>query len=165
MVRVSASIVCLVAALGVLSGCAPGANDQLRTLVEAAAAPPDSPLGCEWGSSTYENEPKSWYGCLNYESGELQKVARRFKSRLVKQGFVVSSRTDGRSVQLTAVRGGRTLCIDVLGPGFVRSRNTSPSDVDPARGEVFVDIWTTERREDPVGAAKRPCAPLPGFPE
>lgn len=164
MVRVSAAIFSLVAALAVLTGCALGPNGELRTLVDAVA-PPDSSLNCEWGSSNFENEPKSWYGCWNYVAGELQPVARAFKSRLAKQGFVVSSRRYARSVQLTGVRGVRTLCIDVLGPGFVSGRNTSPSEVNPPRGQVFVDIWTMVLPEAPVGAGIPPCAALPAFAE
>lgn len=68
IVRVAAALSCLVAALGVLSGCGLRANGELRTLVEAAA-PPGSSLKCEWGSSSYEDEPKSWLGCWAYVLG------------------------------------------------------------------------------------------------
>jgi hypothetical protein len=36
-------------------------------------------------------------------------------------------------------------------------RNTSPSEVKPSRGEVFVDVWSLERRKAPAGAAIAPC--------
>jgi hypothetical protein len=164
MVRISAASLCLVAALAVLTGCSLGPNGELRKIVDGVA-PPDSSLNCEWGSSSFENEPKSWYGCWNYVPGKLKPVARTFKSRLAKQGFVVSSHRYARSVQLTGVRGARTLCVDILGPGFVSGRNTSPAEVNPPRGQVFVDIWTVELPEAPAGAGIPPCAALPAFPE
>jgi hypothetical protein len=153
--RAAAVISCLVAALGVLSGCAPGSNGELRTLVEEATLSGSS--GCEWGSSSFEAEPKSWYGCWDFASGELQRVARAYKSRLAAQGFAVSSDADALGVALTGVRGENTLCIDVLTPAFVAGRNTSPSEVDVPPGELFVDIWAVEPRE----AGVAPCAPLP----
>jgi hypothetical protein len=160
----SSAAICLVAALSVLSGCAFGANGELRTLVEAAA-PPQSSVECEWGSSSFEQEPKSWYGCLAHESGQLQRVARTVESRLAGQGFVVSSRTEGLTVQMTGVREARIVCVDVLAPGFTDGRNTSASEVDLSHGDILVDIWATEPREAPVGAAAPACAPLPAWPD
>lgn len=132
----------------------------MRTPVEAVAKP-DRSLDCEWGSSTFKEEPRSWYGCWNAASGSLRRVAREYESRIAAQGFVVSSRTDGLSVQLTGVLGARTLCVDVLAHGYTRARNTSPSEVNPPRGKVFVDVWAVELRE--TGPASRPCRALPEY--
>jgi hypothetical protein len=162
-VRVSAAI-CLIAALAVLSGCAIVPNGDLRKLVKAAA-PAGSSLECEWGSSGFEQEPKSWYGCWVHDSGGLQRVSRAVKSRLAEQGFVVSSRGDALTVQLTGLRGGRVVCVDVLAPGFSSGRNTSASEIRLSPGEILVDVWATEPREAPVGAADPPCTAMPASPD
>lgn len=161
--RVSAAVAC--SALGFLAGCAPGSNGELRALIEEASFPESSSLDCEWGSSDFDHEPRSWYGCWDYVPGNLQRVSRTLRSRLAAQGFTVSSRAAVRSVQLTGVRGADTLCVDVLARGFARGRNTSPSEVDISPGEIFVDIWTTEPRESPGAAAGPACSGLPAFPE
>ncbi len=66
------ALVCVIAvgALLGLSGCTPGANDQLKRVVEAALLPGMDSSSCEWGASSFENEPSSWYGCWDYVSGE-----------------------------------------------------------------------------------------------
>jgi hypothetical protein len=161
--RLAAAIVFL-GAVAILGGCAPGANDELLAPIEDVALP-DSPLGCEWGSSSFEHEPKSWVGCWEEVPGKLAPVSRRLRSRLEAQGFDVSSRRSTRSVELTGVRGDVMLCVDVHAAGFVRGRNTAPSDVEISPGEVFVDIWAAEARESPSPAGDARCAELPPSPE
>ena len=161
--RVSAAAFLLVALGGLLTGCSLAPNAKLRVLVREAAFANSSSLDCEWGSSNFENEPKSWYGCWDYVPGRLETVSRALRSRLAAQRFELSSQKDVRSIQLTAVRGADIVCVDVLAQGFVRGRNTAPSEVDIPVGEIFVDIWTTEPRESARAPASPACAALPQF--
>lgn len=162
--RVLAALSCLVV-LGLAAGCAVGENEELRALVEEAELGDDSSVGCEWGSSSYESEPESWYGCWNYVPGTLDDVAETFRARLAAKGFDVRSRDGVLSVQMTAVRGGETLCVDVLDRGFEAGRNTYPAEVDISPGEVFVDVWAAEPRQAAGASGVAECAELPAFPE
>jgi hypothetical protein len=147
--------------LGMNLGCAPGANGELRALVEEAELPETRYFGCEWGSSTFANEPKAWYGCWDYVPGDLTQVAKTFRSRLASKGFKVLSRRVAGTVQFTAFRGADTLCVDVLAAGFGAGRNTSPPEVDISPGEVFVDVWTSERRQSAEIGFVDQCPELP----
>ncbi len=159
------AVLCCLVAVGVLAGCSLGPDDELRTLVKGAALPASSSFDCEWGSSSFESEPKSWYGCWDYVPGDLRRVSRRLQLRIIAQGFAVWRRTNALSVQFSAIRGADVLCVDILARGFAHARNTSPSEVDISPGQVFVDMWTTKPRESPIAAARPPCAGLPAFPE
>lgn len=161
--RVFAAV--LVAVLGLLTGCSLEPDGRLRALVKEAGFVHSGSLDCEWGSSSFENEPKAWYGCWDYVPGTVQGVGRAVRSRLDAHGFEVSSQRDVGSVQLTAVRGADTVCVDVLARGFARGRNTVAWEIDIAAGEVFVDIWTTEPRESVGLPAGSRCAALPQFPD
>jgi hypothetical protein len=157
----AAAFVLLVSAVTLLgpSGCAPGANAELKGVVEEAILPGMDASSCEWGSSTYPSEPKSWYGCWDYVRGDAAHVGKKVRSRLRSQGFDVSTGRTELTVELTAVRGSQTVCVDVLAPGFVDGRNTSPEEIDLDRGEVFVDVWMVEPRDGRAGG----CAALPAW--
>jgi len=157
------ALVCVIAvgALLGLSGCTPGANDQLKRVVEAALLPGMNSSSCEWGASSFENEPSSWYGCWDYVSGEPVRVGGTIRSQLSSQGFDVFMSRGHLTVELMAVRHSAIVCVDVLAPGFVDGRNTSPEEVDPGPGEVFVDVWTAELRDGSGDA----CAGLPAWEE
>lgn len=116
---------------------------------------------CEWGASTYEHEPKSWYGCWGYSSGDFVRVAATIAAQLSRRDFAVTANRKGRTVELTGVLGAETVCVDVLGSGFSHGRNTSPVEIRLSPGDVFVDVWSVELR-DPGGAA---CADLPAWQE
>ena len=154
-------IACVVAGATLLSlsGCAPGANDDLKAVVENTFLPGMDSTSCEWGSSSYENEPKSWYGCWAYVSGDVERVGDAMHSRLNSHGFDVSRNRTDFTVELTAVRNSETVCVDVLAPGFVAGRNTSPDEINPDPGEVFVDVWMAEPRDAQAGV----CAELPAW--
>jgi len=130
------ALVCVIAvgALLGLSGCTPGANDQLKRVVEAALLPGMDSSSCEWGASSFENEPSSWYGCWDYVSGEPVRVGGTIRSQLSSQGFDVFMSRGHLTVELMAVRHSAIVCVDVLAPGFVDGRNTSPEEVDPGPG-------------------------------
>lgn len=149
------------AAVVVFAGCAPGANDELRALVDEVSLPGASDADCEWGSSGFENDPKSWYGCWKYHAGTLQSTAREVESRLAAHDFVFAVQRKPFAVEITARRGPVTVCVDVLARGFTRGRNTYADEVNMDRGEVFVDVWTTE----PRGSAPMACAELPRWPD
>jgi hypothetical protein len=152
----------LLIAFGVLAGCAPGVNDELRALIEEVELETASSSDCEWGSSSYENDPESWYGCWDYAPGSLSSVSESLRKRLTARGFRVSGRVRQARIELTGVRGTHAVCVDVLARGFVRGRNTRAEEVEISPGEVFVDIWTTEPR--PSSARPR-CAELPPWPD
>ena len=134
-------------------------NEALKAVVEASLLPGMARDSCEWGSSTYENEPKSWYGCWGYVSGDLSRVGRAVESGLRSQGFDVSTNRTDFTFELTAVRAAETVCVDVLAPGFSDGRNTDPDEIDPDAGEVFVDVWTAEPRDGGSGL----CDELPAW--
>ena len=161
-VRLVRAIAC-VAAIGAVAGCAPGASDELRALVDEVTVRGDW-HGCEWGSSSFDSEPKSCYGCWDYVPGSLESVALEIYYGLDKRGFAVKAGRDARSVRLTAARRAQTLCVDVLAPGFARGRNTAPSEVHIPPTEVFVDVWAAEPRAAGTATA-RACAELPAAPE
>jgi hypothetical protein len=136
-----------------------GGTLQLKAVVETVLLPGMNKSSCEWGSSNHENEPKSWYGCWDYVSGDLSRVGKTLQSRLRLRGFDVSRTRTEFTVELTAVRNSKTVCADVLAPGFRDGRNTSPDEINPDPGEVFVDIWMAEPRDGRVGV----CAELPAW--
>lgn len=141
------------------SACSWGQNEDLKIAVEQALLPGMDRQSCEWGASSFEAEPKSWYGCWDYVRGDEASVAESVSSQLADNGFDVTEETGTRTVELTAVRGSDTVCVDVLAPGFERGRNTLAREVNPDAGEVFVDVWTVERRN----ARSKRCAELPGW--
>ena len=158
----AAALPCLAAALLVAaSGCTLGADEDLKRVVEAAFPPgmESSTDNCEWGVSTYEHEPKSWYGCWGYSSGDFVLVAATIAAQLSRRDFAVTANRNGRTVELTGIIGAETVCVDVLGSGFSYGRNTSPVEIRLGPGDVFVDVWSVERRS--AGGAA--CADLPAW--
>jgi len=144
-----------------VSGCTPFANDDLKRLVETALLPGMDKRSCEWGSSSYENDPKSWYGCWDYVSGDPGLIGGAIQGQLGSAGFAVASVLYGPNVELTATRTSERVCIDVLPYGFGHGRNTSPAEVELSPGQVFVDVWAVEPRH----TNDAPCAELPPGPE
>jgi hypothetical protein len=142
--RLSLALACLAVAL--LAGCAPGANGELRGLVEELAPANRSMVECEWGSSSYVSDPKSYYGCQYFVPGKLELVSRGLASRLAARGFAVSCKSGIHSIKLTGARGQNTIYADILADGFEFASNVSPSDVDIPAGDVFLDIWALEER-------------------
>ncbi len=131
-------------------------NSRLRSVVDAVLLPGMDRNSCEWGLSTEPNDPKSWVGCWDYVRGDLRRVGNRVHARLESEGFRVSRARTDRTIEFTAARKSETVCVDVLAPGFTDGRNTSPSEINPDPGEVFVDVWMSERRS----RAQNPCAEL-----
>jgi hypothetical protein len=142
--RVSVALSCLAAAL--LAGCSPGANGELRGLVDELVPAKRSMLECEWGSSSYVSDPKAYYGCFYLVPGKLEPVSRGLASRLAARGFAVSCSSGVQSFRLTGLRGQNTVYVDVLADGFEYGSKVSPSDVDIPAGQVFLDISAQEER-------------------
>lgn len=138
-----------------------GPNQKLKGIVDGVLLPGMDKSQCEWGSSSHENEPKSWYGCWDYVSGDPVRISKKVQSRLRSRGFDVSGIPAHLAVQFTAVRNGKTVCVDVLAPGFTDGRNTSPEEINPGPRDVFVDVWMVEPRDRTYG----PCNDLPAWPE
>jgi hypothetical protein len=138
-----------------------GPNTELKRGVDAVLLPGMNKSKCEWGSSSHENEPKSWYGCWDYVSGDPVRISKTVQSRLRSRGFDVSGIPAHLAVQFTAVRNGKTVCVDVLAPGFTYGRNTSPEEINPGPRDVFVDVWMVEPRD----RTHDPCNELPAWPE
>jgi hypothetical protein len=159
-VRAAAIVGLLVVVIG-SSGCTLGANEELKRVVEQSLIPGMYLADCEWGSSSYELEPKSWYGCRGYLTGDLAGAESTLQTRLAARGFDVTTRRHGSSVELTALRQAATVCVDVLAPGFADGRNTSPEEIDPEPDEVFVDVWSAEPRT----ATSDVCIELPAWTE
>jgi hypothetical protein len=158
----AAAVIALVVALVVVVFVwAPGRNDHLKALVDEVALPGASSLDCEWGASSYDSEPRSWYGCWQYVPDSLGHAGRAVLDRLAARGFTVSLAVphDGHAVRLTGRRGADVVCVDVLERGFANGRNTAPEEIDPSPGEVFVDIWTVE----PRAPGQPRCGALPAF--
>jgi hypothetical protein len=138
-------------------------NTELKRVVDAVLLPgmDKGPSQCEWGSSNHENEPKSWFGCWDYVSGDPVRISKTVQSRLRSRGFAVSGIPAHLAVHFTAVRKGTTVCVDVLAPGFLDGRNTDPDEINPDPGDVFVDVWMVEPRH----RTDDPCSGLPAWPE
>ena len=132
-------------------------NPRLARVVESVLLPGMDRSSCEWGSSTHSTEPRSWHGCWDYVPDDLRRVGKRVDARLDSQGFRVSQTSTDRTIAFTAVRKSETVCVDVLAPGFIDGRNTSPSEINPDPGDVFVDVWMVERRD----RSQDPCGELP----
>jgi hypothetical protein len=128
--------------LAVLAGCAPGANGELRTLVDGVAPVGRSTVECEWGSnygSDAAGEVKSYYGCAWLVRGKPNRVSRALRSRLAARGFFVTCRQDAKTIELSGTRGANTVDVNVLAPGVV----VSPDLVVPPR-HVYVVIAAQE---------------------
>jgi hypothetical protein len=145
--------------LGAAIDATAGGTLPLKSAIETVLLPGMNTSSCEWGSSSYENEPKAWYGCWDYVSGDVSRVGKAVQSRLRSRGFDVSRTRTEFAVELTAVRNSKTVCVDVLARGFRDGRNTSPDEVNPDQGEVFVDIWMADQRDGSVGV----CEELPAW--
>jgi hypothetical protein len=162
-IAAAASLIVLAAAIQVLWAWGPGRNDDLKAIVEEVWLPGATSDDCEWGSSSFESEPKSWYGCWQYVSDSLAQTSRVVKQRLASRGFRIriENPPDNRVVALVGTRGADVVCIDVLAPGFRAGRNTAPQEINPSPGQVFVDIWIVE----PSATSGPRCAALPSFPD
>jgi hypothetical protein len=135
-------------------------NGELKAAVESVAPERHDTLECSWGSSSFEDEADSYYGCTYFAPGKLRQVARILAARAARNGFAVTCHTGRRLVAVTATRGATTVYADVRTPGFARFRShhlavpadpTDPtadvvasSDVEIPPRSVLVDVSAHE---------------------
>jgi hypothetical protein len=113
---------------------------ELKDAVESVAPARHDTLGCSWGSSSFEGESNSYYGCTYFARGKLRRVARTLAARAVRAGFAVSCQTGRRLIAVTATRGATTVYADVRTPGFAVFRThhlTAPADPTDPTADVI----------------------------
>jgi hypothetical protein len=142
--RRSIAALALLTAVSLLTGCAPGANDELRSLVDEIAPTGRSTVGCQWQSNWGSAEVKSYYGCMWYVPGTIPRVGRPIVSRAIANGFTVFCDGSAKTFEASGAQGKKALSIEVLADGFVTSENVSAEDVDIPPGHVLVGIAVAE---------------------
>lgn len=148
----------LAAAVAVLLlgvGCAPGRNDDLKEVVDAAAPIGSDMLECSWATNR-GSDSGSYYDCFYMVRGKPRAVARLVLDRLREQGFIVSCRANRMAVEMLGSRDGTVFYADVLGRGFVHGRNVSASEVEVPHGHVLLELAAAEGEAEDVG-------PPPGY--
>jgi hypothetical protein len=149
-----------IAAAAFLTGCAPGANDELRNLVDGLAPAERDTLECEWESQFGSGDVKSYYGCSWFVPGGIAQVGRAIVSRANTKGFTVYCDGEGETLRITGTREMKSVSITVLADGFAQSETISPEDVDIPPGHVLVAIAALETKSRPPGAGSGPrCVP------
>jgi hypothetical protein len=133
----------LIAAVAFVAGCAPGANEELRGLVDEVAPAERSMLECNWGTN-WGSESGSYYGCSYFVPGRLKRVGQAVLNRMAARGFTVTCRVDAHAIELTGARDGTMFYADILANGFIHGRNVEAADVDIPRGHVLVEIAAIE---------------------
>jgi hypothetical protein len=148
------------AAVVLLAGCAPGANGELRALVDNVAPAERDTVQCQWESNWGSgNSAKAYYRCGWFVPGKLGRVSRGILARLSAHGFEVTCKSDSRTVEFSALKGTTTIAIDVLAHGFVNARSVDRSGLDIPAGSLYVDIVAVKHRGVPEFAeAHTPCA-------
>ena len=133
----------LVTTTALLASCAPGANEELKGLVDGVAPAKNDILECNWGTS-WGSDSGSYYGCFYFAPGRLKSVGQAVLAQMAAQGFTVTCRVDAHAIELTGSRDGTMFYADILANGFIHGRNIEAADVDIPRGHVFVDIAAIE---------------------
>jgi len=118
-----------------LVACAPGANGELRTLVEEVAPVDGEMLECNWGTN-WGGESGSYYGCSYVARGTTAKVAQTLILEAAERGFTVTCRAGAREVELIGARDATMLYADVLARRL--------SDLDLPQGHVLVEVVAFE---------------------
>jgi hypothetical protein len=156
-VRRRITVLAWLAAAFVLAGCAPGANDELRTLVDDIAPAQKSAVGCEWETNWGSVEVKSFYGCSWHVPGTIARVGRPIVSRLVANGFTVYCTGGAGSFEVKASRGKTGVVVEVIAESS-GSQAISARDLDIPRGHVLVSIGAAEAKsEAPAGPPRYRC--------
>ena len=125
------------------TSCAPGANEELKGLVDGVAPAKNDILECNWGTSWGSDRART-DGCFYFAPGRLKSVGEAVLARMASQGFTVTCRVDAHAIELTGSRDGTMFYADILANGFIHGRNVEAAEVDIPRGHVFVDIAAVE---------------------
>jgi hypothetical protein len=145
----SAAALVLVIAASLLAGCAPGADDELRGLVDETAPDKRDMVECAWGSSSFEGEPKAYYGCSWYVPGDLAHVSFALQKRLAGGGLGLSCREGLQSFGFTLDSETNTVVYaEVHGEGSRGGLFVAPGDYDIPPGHVLVEITARKERGD-----------------
>jgi hypothetical protein len=127
-----------------LAGCAPGANDELRSIVDDIAPAARSTVGCKWESNWGSVDVKSYYGCSWYVPGTIAQVGRPIVSRAIAKGFTVYCDGGANTFEVAGARGKKALAVKVLAHGFVSSKGVSAEDSKIPPRHVLVSIEAAE---------------------
>lgn len=140
----------LFAATALLAGCAPGADEELRTLVEDMTPADREMVECNWGRNWGDGGPDRYYGCAYFVRGTARVVSLDVYTRLEAMGFVVGCERRAGSLWLTAVRG------PTLVQGAVHPRAV---DVAIPSGHVALEVIAGEGGVAPPTMAAGPYCP------
>ena len=141
MGRLATATVLLVIAGALLTACAPGRDDELKTLVDDIAPAQRDMVGCGWESNWGNvTEVKSYYGCEWLVDGTIARVGRPLVSRAVANRFTVYCRGTDKVFEVIAARQGTGLAMQVLAHGYSRSTAISDEGDEIPAGQVLVRI-------------------------
>jgi hypothetical protein len=131
-----------VVAVAALAGCAPGANDELKALVEEVVPANRETAECDWSFGTGPDR----YGCIYFVHGSFAQAKRAVLARLEARQFVSTCRVVGNRFKITAARDDALVLADVVRGTLVLPRNVNDSDegYEIRAGEVAVDIRADE---------------------
>lgn len=115
MPRISGLLALLVVATG--AGCGYDEGKDLPGIVEAVAPAASHVVGTCGGSSGLIESPS--HGCTFFAPGEPRKVAVAVARALIKQGFEVSCRGGGMTIEVTGLRGDVRAAAEITGDGTV----------------------------------------------
>ena len=136
-------LVLVAVAVLLAAGCAPGADGELRSLVEEVAPAEGELVECNWGTN-WGADSGSYYDCFYIVPGKVRPVGRDVLDRVAALGFTVTCRTDAHTVELIGARGGTMFYADILGKWFVHGRNVEEADVELPPGSVLVELAAFE---------------------
>ena len=118
-----------------LAACAPGANGELRSLVEEVAPIDGEMVECNWGTN-WGDDSGSYYGCFYAARGTAAEVAQILIAEAAERGFIVTCRVQAREVELIGARDDTMLYAHVMARRL--------SDADLPQGHVLVEVVAFE---------------------
>jgi hypothetical protein len=133
--------IALATTLGLLlAGCAPGANEELRGLVEEAKPANAQMIECNWGTN-WGDSSGSYYSCVYLVPGGVRRVGQEVLEDIAERGFIVTCRVTRREIELLGARGETMVYAGVVASGSEPGSNVSLS---LPRGQVLVEVAAFE---------------------
>jgi hypothetical protein len=105
MRRLPLGLPILAATIVALVGCAPGADGELKGLIDEVVPARHEMVECEWGRNWGGGGPDKYYGCVYLVAGKSAPVSQVLFTRLETRGFVVECIGGMGRLQLNAERG------------------------------------------------------------